>query len=271
MDHKFVPLALVMMAAWLAGAELQGPRPASAPLLSQHEIEALDGMEPPAQVKLLTERALNQYQGALEQIHQRLGGWRGRIESTPELERMLSMAYNANDLRIREAAVDISLIAHHVEQTQERADRLTRELQTAPGSKAWRLWMLGLVGHKGIDQARVFETLRSYASSSDENTRYWAVEALAHLATDDVIYPLLRILHDDPSANIRERAACGLAQSGLLTSDQRKQAVPTLLRYTDDASLDEQTRKWAFQALRDITGESLAEDPTAWRNWYSRQ
>jgi hypothetical protein len=33
-------------------------------------------------------------------------------------------------------------------------------------------------------------------------------------------------------------------------------------------SLDDQTRSWVFQALRDITGQSLPRDPNAWREWY---
>ena len=119
--RKLVPVILVAMAAWLIGGENQlGPRPASAPLLSQHEIEALDSMEPADQVKLLVERAMNQYQGALEQIQSRLEIWAGKLEPTAEVERILSMAYNANDLRIREAAIDVSFVAHHIEKTVRR-------------------------------------------------------------------------------------------------------------------------------------------------------
>jgi HEAT repeat protein len=270
--RKLVPVVLVGMGAWLIGGEnTLGPRPASAPLLSQHEIEALDSMEPADQVKLLVERAMNQYQGALEQIQSRLQKWTGKLEPTPEVERILSMAYNANDLRIREAAIDISLVAHHIERTEAQADKLRSELLTITGIKASHLWYLGLLGHKGIERQRAFDTLVTHAGDANENTRYWAVEAMAYMGSDDVIEPLLRIMHDDHSPTIRERAACGLAQSGMLTSEQRKKAVPALLRYTDDAVLDEETRKWAFQALRDITGQSLPEDPTTWRNWHSKQ
>jgi HEAT repeat protein len=101
------------------------------------------------------------------------------------------------------------------------------------------------------------------------NIRYWAVEGLAYLGTDDAIEPLLQVLRDDPSKMIRERAACGLAQSGMLSADQRKTAVPRLLDYAEDMSLDEETRKWVFQALRDITGQSLQHDPSTWRAWYN--
>ena len=104
---------------------------------------------------------------------------------------------------------------------------------------------------------------------SNVNVRYWAVEGLAYLGTDETIAPLLEIFHDDPSAMIRERAACGLAQSGMLSEKQRRSAVPRLLDFADDASLDPETHKWVFQALRDITGETLPHDPAAWRNWYN--
>jgi hypothetical protein len=45
--------------------------------------------------------------------------------------------------------------------------------------------------------------------------------------------------------------------------------VPQLLDFAADTSLDPETRKWVFQALRDITGQSLPHDPVAWRNWYN--
>jgi hypothetical protein len=67
---------------------------------------------------------------------------------------------------------------------------------------------------------------------------------------------------------IRERAACGLAQSGMLNRQQRRTAIPTLLNYAEDGSLDPDTRKWVFQALRDITGQTLSHDASAWRQWH---
>ena len=64
---------------------------------------------------------------------------------------------------------------------------------------------------------------------------------------------------------IRERAACGLAQSGMFSREQRLTAVPRLLDYAEDGALDAETRKWVFQALRDITGQTLPHDAAAWR------
>jgi HEAT repeat protein len=95
------------------------------------------------------------------------------------------------------------------------------------------------------------------------------VEGLAYLGTDETVAPLLQIFHDDPSPAVRERAACGVAQSGMLSEKQRRSAVPQLLDFADDTSLDPETQKWVFQALRDITGQTLPPDPAAWRNWFN--
>jgi HEAT repeat protein len=76
-------------------------------------------------------------------------------------------------------------------------------------------------------------------------------------------------MHDDPSALVRERAACSLAESGMFTPEQRRTAVPQLLNYTDDPALDAQTHGWAFQALSDITHQRLPNDSAAWRSWYT--
>lgn len=46
-------------------------------------------------------------------------------------------------------------------------------------------------------------------------------------------------------------------------------AVPELFEFMDDPAPDPTTRSWVFQALRDITGQSLARDPAAWRSWWA--
>ena len=128
---------------------------------------------------------------------------------------------------------------------------------------------LGLLGNRGIERARAFQVLLASIHDDNVNIRYWAVEGLAYLGTAATIAPLLQVFHDDPSPMIRERAACGLAQSGMLSEKQRRLAVPQLLDFAEDASLDQETHKWVFQALRDITGQNLPHDPAAWRNWYN--
>jgi HEAT repeat protein len=137
--------------------------------------------------------------------------------------------------------------------------------------KIWALWALGLIGNRGVETERVVEVLTEHLQSKrdDEDSRRWAVEGLALVGTSSTIAPLLQAMHDDASLLVRERAACSLAQSGMLTQEQRLTAVPQLLNYTDDPSLDAQTHAWAFQALTDITGQRLPNDSAAWRNWYA--
>jgi len=252
---------------------LQGPpEPASANVLSEHHLEALDGMPPQAQAEFLLERSLNHYDGANREIEARLQQWRGRIEPGDRFESLFRMAINSDDLRVRAAAVEIDILARKLEKNIETVDRLEPIARTgAQGPRANALWDLGLVGGRGVEPARVAGIILASAHDDNVNIRYWAVEGLAYLATDEVIDPLLDIFHDDPSPMIRERAACSLAQSGMLNRERRLRAVPRLLDFAGDPALDEQTRGWVFQALRDITGQNLPRDAAAWRKWYAAE
>jgi HEAT repeat protein len=95
------------------------------------------------------------------------------------------------------------------------------------------------------------------------------VEGLAHIGSDETIKNFLDVLRNDSSPDVRERAGCSLAKSGMLTREQRMHAVPGLLELTDDPSLDATTRSWVYQALREITDVSLPNEPATWRNWYA--
>ena len=246
------------------------PEPASANVLSAHHLEALDSMPPQAQAEFLLERAVNHYEGATSQIEIRLPSWRGQIEPGDRFESLFRMAINSDDLRVRAAAVEIDILSRKLEKNTETVDRLEPIARTGEqGPRANALWDLGLIGGRGVDQARIASILLSSVHDENVNIRYWAVEGLAYLATDDVIDPLLDIFHDDASPMIRERAACSLAQSGMLNREQRMRAVPRLLDFAGDGALDDQTRSWVFQALRDITGENLPHDAVAWRAWHS--
>jgi HEAT repeat protein len=248
------------------------PEPASANVLSAHHLEALDSMTPQAQAEFLLERAMNHYEGATWQIEKRLPVWRGRIEPGERFEHLFRMAINSDDLRVRAAAVEIDILARKLEKDTETVDRLEPIARTGEqGPRANALWDLGLIGGRGIEQARIASVILASVHDENVNVRYWAVEGLAYLATDDVLEPLLDIFHDDPSPMIRERAACSLAQSGMLNREQRMRAVPRLLDFAGDGALDDQTRSWVFQALRDITGENLPRDAVAWRGWYGNQ
>jgi HEAT repeat protein len=261
-------------AAWEKIAQLlslQGkPEPASANVLSEHETESLDQMSPQAQAQLLLQRSINHYQGANDEIAERVGRWRGRIKLDQQLRSLFMTAINSDDLRVRAAALEIDLACRNVEKSAASIDRMEQAARFGEqGPRANALWDIALLGNRGIEPERAAQILLASVHDGNVNIRYWAVEGLANLGTDEVVEPLLQVFHDDSSPMIRERAACGLAQSGMLSEKQRRSAVPRLLDFADDTSLDAATHKWVFQALRDITGQSLPHDPAAWRSWYN--
>lgn len=246
------------------------PEPASANVLSEHEIEVLDKMSPQSQADLLLERSINHYRGANDEIAQRVSGWRGKIKLDQKLNNLFVTALNSDDLRVRAAAIEIDLACRNREKSVATVDLLEHDARFGEqGPRANALWDIALLGNRGVDPQRAAQILLASIHDDNVNIRYWAVEGLAYLGTDETMGPLLQIFHDDPSPMIRERAACGLSQSGMLSEKQRRSAVPQLLDFADDAALDAETRKWVFQALRDITGQNLPHDPAAWRNWYN--
>ena len=261
-------------AAWQEIAQLlslQGkPEPASANVLSEHEIEGLDQMTPQNQAQLLLERSINHYHGANDQIVERVDRWRGRIKLDQSLNSLFMTALNSDDLRVRAAAIEIDLACRNLEKSVATVDRLEHDARFGEqGPRANALWDIALLGNRGIEPERAAQIVLASVHDQNVNIRYWAVEGLAYLGTDEIIDPLLQAFHDDPSPMIRERAACGLAQSGMLSEKQRRSAVPRLLDFAEDAALDPDTHKWVFQALRDITGQTLPHEPAAWRSWYN--
>ncbi len=252
-------------------AQDRTPR-ASAQVLSEHHLESLTSMTPQQQAEFLLERAINHYQGATDELVKRAASWTGKVKSTERLESLFRIAINSDDMSVRVAAVEVNVTSRGLKRSEYAIDKLepvAREGEQGPRANA--LWDIGLLGNRGIRPDRAFAIISASLRDQNVNVRYWAVEGLAYLGTNDVIEPLLDVLHDDPSPMIRERAACGLAQSGMLDEAQRWRAVPKLLDFTTDGALDTQTRLWVYQALRDITGQTLPADPYTWRRWYERR
>ena len=251
---------------------LQGkPLPASPARLSEHEVQELSAMTPQQQAERLLERAINHYEGATELIAKHADSWRGSLELAGQLNTLITSALNANDLRVRAAAIEIHLAAYNVEKTAESVYSRIQILESGDGDRISALWVLGLLGNRGVEPERVLQTLLRYTRDSDASIRHWAVEGLAYLGTDAVVEPLVDIFRGDPSADIRERAACSLAQSGMLQESQRMKAVPAFLNLLEDATQDRTMHQWVLQALQDISGLRLGDDPAEWRRWYSTQ
>jgi hypothetical protein len=246
------------------------PQSASPSKLSDHEIEELGNLPAQQQAERLLLRAINHYDGALELIGRSVDNWFGQLELQGQLSSLLTTALNSNDLHVRAAALEIELAGYNLPKRAESADNLIERIRREPSARPWALWMLGVLGNRGVETRRAFVTLMDHRHDPDEQTRYWAVEGLSMLGTDETVAPLLEAFRSDPSPLVRERGGCGLAQSGMLTREQRLRAVPDLLKMSDDKTLDDSTRGWVFQALRDITGASIAADSAAWRAWWAQ-
>lgn len=265
-------LSATLQQAWNELAriiELSGdPLAASPARISDHQVEGLAALEPQKQAEQLLQRSINQYEGSLELIEKHLSNWYGQLTLTPQLGALLSTALNSNDLRVRAAALEIYLAAYNLPKNSGSVYQLMQHVENNAGSRPWALWMLGALANRGVEPGQAFDTLRAHLNSSDEDVRHWAVEGMALLGQDQTIEPLLEVFRSDPAMRIRERAGCSLAQSGMLTKSQRMKAVPELLKSMDDRALDPTTRSWVFQALRDITGQRLGDNPADWRAWW---
>ena len=246
------------------------PQSASPAKLSDHEMEEIAALPAQQQAERLLERAINHYDGALELIGKSVDNWYGHLELQGQLTSLITTALNANDLQVRGASLEIELAAYNLPKRSESAENLIERIRTEPSTRPWALWMLGVLGNRGVETRKAFVTLMDHRHDPDEQTRYWVVEGLSMLGTNETLAPLLEAFRRDPSPLVRERGGCSLAQSGMLTREQRLHAVPDLLKMTDDMTLDAATRGWVFQALKDITGASVAADPSAWRTWWSQ-
>jgi hypothetical protein len=237
---------------------------------SAKDIRQLDRMKPQKQAEALLELAVGNSPGAVDQISFRVDRWQGKVHWSPQIATLSTAALNSNDMRVRESGIEVELAAYGLAKNSASLDYLLRAATSSDHSrKIWALWALGLMGNRGVGTDRAVQFLTAHLKDPDEDSRRWAVEGLALTGAAEAIEPLLQTMHDDPSPNVRERAACSLAESGMFTYEQRLTAVPRLLNFTDDPSLDAQTHGWASQALTDITHQHFGNDSNAWRNWYN--
>jgi hypothetical protein len=245
------------------------PVPADHSKLSEHNIEWVQTQPPQAQMEFLLGAAVNHDGGATRMISEMVEGWRGKVKATPRWETLQETALYSNDLRVRAAAIEINLAVRNIAKTDDYADRLIETAHKLPQNRPYFAWELGMLANRGIRTERIHDLLAEWIHDPDQQTRFWSVEGLAHIGTEATIKNFLDVFRNDPSLDVRERAGCSLAKSGMLTREQRMKAVPGLIDLGDDPSLDATTRSWIYQALREITNVNLPNDAATWRNWYS--
>jgi hypothetical protein len=237
----------------------------------------LDRQRPQKQAEILLARAVSRNDGATAeaeaQIQARLDAWHGKLHWDSQISDLTTVALNSSDQSVRASAIEVQLAAYGLSKNNATVDSLVQQADSRDhAQKIWALWTLGLLGNRGVETERVVQVLTAHlkgpSKDADEDSRHWAVEGLALVGTTPTVEVLLDVMHNDPSAMVRERAACSLAESGMLTHEQRLTAVPQLINYSNDPALDAQTHAWAFQALSDITKQRLPNDSNAWRSWY---
>jgi hypothetical protein len=253
--------------------EAQGSSPSVSPVSMPAPENKSDAefkrLPPQQQAERLLERAMHGDESSLDKLRENVDDWRGRIKNTDRLFDLVLAALHARDLRVRTAGIDVDLAANNLSKSPESVARLLRQLQGDPEGRGMALWRLGSLGNRGVEPEKVLDSLLNYAHDRNEHTRYWAVEGLAMLGNDAAVAPLLELLTHDPSARVRERAASSLGQSGMLTREERLAAVPHLLNFADDDSLNTTTRELVYGTLRVITGAALGNDANAWREWWA--
>ena len=260
--------------AWqaIAGNRLpvDSPAPVAAakPVLSEHQREWLDHQPPQTQAEELMRSAVNHEEGATEMIVRKLPSWHGRLRESKSWTDLLMTALYSNDLRVRAAAIEINLEVNHLDKTPATVDHIISSSEDNPQRRPWAAWMLGMLANRGVSTDRVVAQLEDWAHAPDEETRIWAIEGLANVGTDNTVNDFIAIMRSDESMTVRERAGCSLAKSGMLTRVQRMNAVPGLIDLADDTTLNDQTRNWVYQALREITEQNLSNNSSAWRDWY---
>ena len=247
------------------------PVDASAGVLAEHELQLIEQMPPQQQAERLMERAIGRYQGALEQIEARLPGWENKLEYSGNLTSLINTGYDSSDLRIRTASLQLTLTSQKIVRDVRTADDLMEKIKAEPDGRPWRIWTLGLLANRGVAVENTRRFLLEFIKDPNEDTRRWAVNSLAMLGTDDIVEPLLEVFATDASMEVRERAACSLADSGMLSFDQRKKSIPGFLRVLDDPTQNATVHSWVVHALEEISGEHFSANSPAWHNWLARQ
>ena len=167
----------------------------------------------------------------------------------------------------------VYLAAASVEKTEATAERLRRHDLDAGKNRPWNVWALAVLGGRGVGSDEALRVLERRRHDPEVGVRNWVAAGFSLLGRDESrdegIPFMVEMFGSDSSMVMRERAGCGLAESGLFRREQRQLAIPGLLALIADRSADPTARKWYYQALREITGKDFGESPADWQNWWA--
>jgi hypothetical protein len=205
---------------------------------------------------------------AADQILASTQGWTGKTQRTAKSEQSIGVALNLPDLHAREAALQAELALDGVTLDEEGLKYVERSVED-PRYRTWGIWMLGALGNRGVDPAHTTKVIGSYLTDTQVDVRAAAVNALSLVGTEETVPLLLDRFRNDPSPVVQERAACGLAESGMYARPLRLLAAGSFVSWLDDSLLTAAQREWTLHALRDISGQDFGRNAERWREWYS--
>jgi hypothetical protein len=96
-------------------------------------------------------------------------------------------------------------VVNNLAKTDETADRIMRSAESVPSNRPWAAWGLGMLANRGVEPERIHQLLVTYIHEPEQQTRFWAVEGLAHLGTDETIKDFIEVLRSDVSMDVRAR------------------------------------------------------------------
>lgn len=275
-------LCLITSAVFATNAELRSFavaqfRAIAEPLFEQGEATTphfdafytnmVENLPPQQRAERALELAINRYEGAADYVMQHAQSWRTEIERSERLSALLTTALNAPLIEIRMAGFEMHLAQYDLDKSVTEVDRLVeRWIDNPEGAGPWALWSIAAIGARGVDREHIFDELTVATYHENIKVRRWAVDALAKFGGTEIIEPLLEIAENDSSPIVRERAFCGLAQSGTLHIQERYDAISGLLDIAQSHQSDQQNKAWSYQALREITNHyDVPDDPISWR------
>jgi hypothetical protein len=113
--------------------------------------------------------------------------------------------------------------------------------------------------------------LRNYNKSAYNNQMQWAAtESQSPRFGGGDFRWVTKVTCGQGLASIASSGAISAVILSVNMIDQkRKHILPELVRFACDPHIDAMTRSWVFDALRDVSGESIGDDPAQWRDWYA--
>jgi hypothetical protein len=114
----------------------------SKPSAASPELEKISHLAPQQQAERLLDLAIHRRESSLELIDQNLEGWRGRLENTDRLFKLVLAALESEDPRVRTAALEIDLAASNLSKSPQTVAHLLNQINNDPGSRSLTLWRL---------------------------------------------------------------------------------------------------------------------------------